>query len=86
MRVHASQSAKTVCGHARSFQIRQLYPSRVAYDHIFNVTLAINERAYLPARFKREFRHLSSELRRHYLVGSDAPRVEFFYAAQLTWL
>jgi hypothetical protein len=42
MRVHASQSAKTIRRHAHALEIRKLNPARVSDGHVFNVAFAID--------------------------------------------
>ena len=55
----------------------------VTDHHVFDMALAVDEHTYLAARLVREFGQLAREFLRHNLVHRDAPRVEFFNAAQL---
>jgi len=73
MCVNAAQTAKAVCGDARSFQVRQFDTSRITDDDIFDITFTVNERADLPACFVREFGELSRKLGRDDLLWRDAP-------------
>ena len=81
--MHTAQPAKAIRADARSLQVRQFNAARIADDDVFDITLAINQCADLPARLMREFGHLSRKLWRHDLMRRDPPRVELLDPAQL---
>ena len=86
MSVHATQTAKAVDSRADAFKVGQFDAPVIANHHVFNVAAAIDERADLPACFVRQLGELTREFWRHYLMGSDPPRVKLFYAAKLVGL
>jgi hypothetical protein len=49
------------------------------------MSLAIDERSDLAARFVRKFAYLPCEFRSNNLVGRYAPSVQLFDAPQLIW-
>ena len=83
MRMNAAQPAKTLGGNARATEIRHLDGFGVADHDVFYLSFTVDQNADLSARLERDFRKLSSELRRDDLFGRDAARREALYAAQL---
>jgi hypothetical protein len=83
VRVDAAQSAKAVFGDACSFQVGEFNAPRIADDNVFDVAFAVNQDADLPSCFVREFGELARKFWRNDLLWRDAPRVEFFDAAEL---
>ena len=81
----AAQSAEPARSDAHAFEVGKLDAFVVADHHVLNVALAIDESAYLPARFVRELAQLSSEFIGHNLIGRYAPGVQLFDAPQLIW-
>jgi hypothetical protein len=49
--VHAAQTAKSSRSHANTFEVRQFDATVVAYHHVLNVTLPVDESADLAACF-----------------------------------
>lgn len=53
--MYATKAAKPSRSNANAFEIGQLDPAVVAYHHVLDVSLAIDERADLSACFVRQF-------------------------------
>jgi hypothetical protein len=86
MSVHTTQAAEPIAGHADSLKVGQFNPPRVADDHKFNVALAVDKNAQLPARFVRQLADLPGKFGRDDLVRRDATLIEFLNPPQLIWL
>jgi hypothetical protein len=50
-----TQAAKPIAGDPHAFEVGQFNSSRVAYNHVFDVTLSIDQGAYLSIGFVRQF-------------------------------
>src|SRR5687768_5778092 len=83
MRVHATQAAKSIARHTHPLEVRQFDPARIAYRYIFNVTLAVDEHAYLAIRLVRQLAQLPCKFRRHDLIGADTALVKLLNTPQL---
>jgi len=78
MSVDASQTAKAITRDAHAFEIGQLNAPRIADNYVFDVTLAIDQRANLAIGLMREFAKLSSKFRRQDLTRRDASLIQLF--------
>src|SRR5438128_7701856 len=81
MSVDASQTAKAITRDAHAFEIGQLDAPRIADDYVFDVTLAIDQRANLAIGLMREFAKLSSKFQRQDLTRRDASLLQLFHAS-----
>src|SRR2546423_8085192 len=86
MSVDASQTAKAITRDAHALKIGQLNASRIADNHIFDVTLTIDQRPNLAIGLMRKFAKLSSKFRRQNLTRRDASLIQLFDPPQLIWL
>ena len=78
--VDASQAAKAITRDAHAFEIGQLDAPRIADYYVFDVTLAIDQRANLAIGLMREFAELSSKFRRQDLTRRDASLIQLLYS------
>jgi len=83
--MHASEPAKSFSGYADSAKVGHLNALCIADHYVFDVTLSIDERAYLTISLVRQLRHLTCELLSDDLMRRDATLVELFDAPDLIW-
>ena len=83
--MHATQAAKSSRSDANAFEVRQLDATIVAYHHVLNMALAVDEGSDLPSCFVGQFAKLPCKLRCDDLIGRYAPSVQLFNAPQLIW-
>jgi len=86
MCVDAAQATKATFSHAHALKVRKLDAPVVADRDILNVTLPIDQRAYLASRLMRQLTELSSKLGADNLIRLNSARIELFNAAKLIWL
>ena len=78
MSVDASQTAKAVTRDPHALKIGQLNTTRVADNHVFDVTLAINQRSNLAIGLMRKFAKLSGKFGGQNLTGRNASLIQLF--------
>jgi hypothetical protein len=74
--VDAPQAAETVGGYTRAAEIGHLDLFGGPDHYIFDLSLAVDQHADLPARLMRKLRHLTRQLRRDYLLGGNPAGAE----------
>lgn len=84
--MNASKASEPPGVHTNTFEVWQLDTPVVAYHHIFDMTLTIDQDTNLSAGFMGQFGNLPGKFGRQNLVGRDPPCIEFLYPAQLIWL
>jgi hypothetical protein len=84
--VDKTKTTEAIHSYPDALEIRQFDASIVANYHVLNMAASINQRPQLSASFMGQFSQLPREFRRHNLVRSDAPGIEFGYSAELILL
>jgi hypothetical protein len=74
--VYAPQAAKTVGGYARAAEIGHLDLLGGPDHYVFDLSLAVDQNADLPACLMRKLGHLARQLRRDYLLGGNPAGAE----------
>ena len=86
MRVNTAQSPKSVFRHAGAAKVRHLDLLRGADHDVFDLALAIEQHADLPARLMAQLGHLPGKLRRDDRIRRDTSCRQFLDAAKLILL
>ena len=83
MCVQTAQSAKASFADTHALEVGQNDAARVPDDDVFDVAVAIDERADLPVDFVRNFRKLAGKFLRDNLSRRDASFIELFKSLNL---
>jgi hypothetical protein len=86
MRVHAAQAAESLGSGSRAAKIGHLDLLRRPDHHVLNLSLSVQQYAYLASGFVREFRQLPGKLCRNDLVRRNPPCCKPFDPPDLTVL
>ncbi|MEK6301362.1 MAG: hypothetical protein AABO41_11615 [Acidobacteriota bacterium] len=84
--VKTAQPAKTIRAHTNALQVGKNNAVGVSNDDVLDVSVSIDQYAYLPVELVRCFRELTGEFLSDDLTRRNAPLVELFEAVNLIGL